>query len=95
LIGKNDEALGQQHNAIAPALGSGQLVVLPMTTGDKGQVLAVVDPQRQAMCIYRIDPTTGKIALKSARNLQFDLKMSSWNNEAPLPQEIQSLLEQR
>jgi hypothetical protein len=95
LIGKNDQATAQQPNANMPSLGSGSLVVLPMMTGDKGQVLAVVDLQRQAMCIYHINPASGKIALKSARNLQFDLKMSSWNNEAPLPQEIQSLLEQR
>jgi hypothetical protein len=94
-VGRGDQAMAQQHGPAAPAVGGGDLIVVPMTTGDKGQVLSIVDPRGRTLCVYRIDPATGKIALKSARNLNWDLQMSSWNNEAPLPQEIQSLLEQR
>jgi hypothetical protein len=93
-FGRNEQALAQQHNAINLPAG-GDLIVVPMNAGEKGQVLSIVDPRQRVLCVYRIDPVTGKIALKSVRNLNFDLQMSYLNNEAPLPQEIQSLLEQR
>jgi hypothetical protein len=47
------------------------------------------------MGVYRIDAVTGKIGLKSVRNLYWDLQMTYHNNEPPLPQEIEKLLEQR
>ena len=95
-FGRNDQASAQQRGAAARGqAGGGDLIVVPMTSGDKGQVLSIVDPRQRVLCVYRIDPATGKIALKSVRNLNWDLQMSYLNNEAPLPQEIQSLLEQR
>jgi hypothetical protein len=94
-FGRNDQALAQQHTAAGPLVGGGDLIVVPMPSGDKGQLLSIVDPRVRMLCVYRVDPVTGKIALKSARNLNWDLQMSYLNNEAPLPQEIQSLLDQR
>ena len=93
-FGRNDQAMAQQRAAANPA-GGGDLIVVPMPSGDKSQLLSVVDPRQRMLCVYRVDPTTGKIALKSARNLNWDLLLTNLNNEAPLPQEIQSLLEQR
>jgi hypothetical protein len=95
-VGRNDQAMAQQQRgaAVPPGVG-GDLIVVPMTTGDKSQLLSIVDPRQRMLCVYRVDPTTGKIALKSARNLTWDLQMTYLNNEAPLPQEIQSLLEPR
>jgi len=83
-----------QQPAVAPGAG-GDLLVVPIPSGDRGQLLAVIEPRQHVMSVYRIEATTGKIALKSVRNLHWDLQMSDLNNEAPLPQEIQSLLEQR
>ncbi len=95
VFSRNDQAMAQQHSAAGPMAGGGDLIVVPMPTGDKGQLLSIVDPRQRMLCVYRVDPVTGKIALKSARNLNWDLQMTYLNNEAPLPQEIQSLLEQR
>jgi hypothetical protein len=94
-LGTGDRAMAQQHGAGGPGAVGGDLIVVPMPSGDRGQVLSIVDPRGRMLCVYRIDPATGKIALKSARNLNWDLHMTNYNNEAPLPQEIQSLLEQR
>jgi hypothetical protein len=95
-VGRNGQAMAQQQPRAAATLpGGGDLIVVPMTTGDKSQLLSIVDPRQRMLCVYRVDPTTGKIALKSARNLNWDLQMTYLNNEAPLPQEIQSLLEPR
>ncbi len=95
-FGPNEKAMAQQQHGAAGAMpGGGDLIVVPMPSGDKSQLLSVIDPRQRMLCVYRIDPTTGKIALKSARNLSWDMQMTYLNNEAPLPQEIQSLLEQR
>jgi hypothetical protein len=95
-FGQRGEVFAQQRpvTGALPA-GYGDLLVLPIPSGDKGQLLAVVEPRQHVMCVYRIDPATGKIALKSVRNLHYDLQMTNWNNEAPQPQEIQSMLEPR
>ena len=79
----------------APAVGGSELIVVPTSLGEKGQMLTVVDPRQRVLCVYHIDMTTGKIALKSVRNMQWDLQITHLNNENPLPQQIRSLLEQR
>jgi hypothetical protein len=94
-FGRRSDVFAQRPQSALTPGGSGDLLVLPITSGDKGQLLAVVEPKQQVMSVYRIDALTGKIALKSVRNLHWDLQMTSHNNEAPLPQEIQSMLEQR
>lgn len=82
--------------APAPAAAIGaELIVVPTALGEKGQILTVVDPRQRVLSVYHIDLATGKIALKSVRNIQWDLQMTYLNNETPLPQEIRSLLEQR
>ncbi len=83
-----------QRTAASPVGGGGDLVVVPMLAGDRGQLLAVVDPRQQVMSVYGIDLSTGKIALKSVRTLRWDLQMLCMNNEPPLPQEIRSSLPQ-
>lgn len=78
----------------APATGS-ELIVVPASLGDKVQTLTVVDPRQRVLSVYHIEMATGKITLKSVRNIQWDLQMTYLNNETPLPQEIRSLMEQR
>ena len=79
----------------AVAASGSELIVVPTALGENGQMLTVVDPRRQVMAVYHIDLKTGKIALKSVRKIQWDLQITDFNNENPLPQEIQSRLEQR
>jgi hypothetical protein len=95
-------AVAQQRGELAaphagpPASASGsELIVVPTPLGDKGQVLTVIDPRQRVLSVYHIDLLTGKITLKSVRNIQWDLQITSLNNEIPLPQEIQSSLEKR
>ena len=71
------------------------LVVVSTPVGEKCLMLTVVDRRQQVVCVYHIETETGKISLKSVRDIQWDMKITQLNNEAPLPQEIRSLLEQR
>jgi hypothetical protein len=94
-FGQSKDVYAQRPSTVAvPGVG-GDLMVFPITSGDKSQLLAVIDPKQRVMSVYRIDAASAKIALKSVRNLQWDLQLTDFNNEAPLPQEIRSLSEQR
>jgi hypothetical protein len=80
----------------APTVSAGtELVVVSASLGDKLQMLTVVDPRQRVVSVYHIDMATGKISLKSVRNIQWDLQINDLNNENPLPQQIQSLLQQK
>jgi hypothetical protein len=91
------DGLAQRETApiAGPAAAGSEMIVVPTALGEKGQMLTVVDPRQRVVCVYHIDLTTGKIALKSVRKIEWDLKIDDLNNEKPLPQEIKSLVEQR
>jgi hypothetical protein len=78
--------------ATATATAGTELIVTSALLADKAQMLTVVDPRQRVVAVYQIELATGKIALKSARNIQWDLQISDMNTEAPLPQQIQSML---
>jgi hypothetical protein len=95
------EQRGEMHAqhvtaAPVPAMAAGsELIVVPTSLGEKGQMLTVVDPRQRVLCVYHIDLLTGKITLKSVRNIQWDLQVTDLNNEPLRPLEIQSMLEKR
>jgi hypothetical protein len=76
------------------AMSGSEVVVVPHSLGEKGQMLTIVDPRSRALAVYHID-ATGKIALKAVRNIQWDLQITDLNNEEPLPRDIRPLLEQK
>jgi hypothetical protein len=78
-----------------PALSGGELIAVPSPMGDKGQLLTVLDPRQQTMGVYWIEAGTGKITLRSVRNIRYDLMMMDFNGDNPLPREIRAQLEQR
>jgi hypothetical protein len=85
---------GQQYEPRRQVAGSDQLIALSTPTAS-GQLLTVIDPRQRVISVYRVDSATGKIALRSVRNINYDLQMSEFNGENPLPREIRLLLEQR
>jgi hypothetical protein len=93
-VGDNSPVVPQPTTSVAQGAG-GDLIVVPLGTSEKGILLSVVDTRQRVMSVYRIEPASGKIALKSVRNLRWDLQMNDFNNDAPLPREIQSLIEQK
>lgn len=79
----------------AAAGGEGQLIALSATVGEKYQQVTVIDPKTRAMSVYHVDLADGKIRLRSVRNFHWDLQMVHLNGVAPLPREIQALLQQQ
>ena len=74
---------------------SNDLIALTLPQGDHRQHLVLVDPQRRVVGVYQVDPTTGEVALRSVRNVSWDLQMTEFNSATPLPREIRSVVEQR
>ena len=74
------------------AVANGELIALATTIGDKYQQVTVIDPKQRVMSVYHVELATGKISLRSVRNIHWDLQMTEFNGDNPLPQEIQSLL---
>jgi hypothetical protein len=79
----------------ATAVAGSELIVASASAGDKGQLLTVVDPRQKVMSVYRIELTTGRIALMSVRNISWDLQIGEWNTDKPTPTEIRSMSEAR
>jgi hypothetical protein len=107
LLDRRQEVMAQQHpftqtaysqaapQAGSPVYGSGELIAVPSPMGDKGQLLTVIDPRQQTMGVYWVEAGTGKITLRSVRNIRYDMMMMDFNGDNPLPREIRAQLEQR
>ncbi len=74
-----------------PAVTGGELIAVPSPMGDKGQLLTVIDPRQQTMGVYWIEAGSGKITLRSVRNIRYDLMMMDFNGDNPLPREIRAV----
>src|SRR4051812_16783097 len=80
-----------QRPASSPVGGVSGIIALTQA-GEKHQQLTVIDPETRVMSVYHVDLASGEIALKSVRNIHWDLQMIEFNSNSPLPQEIRSLL---
>ena len=88
--GSRGEALAQRPAVPGTADG---LIAFTSPVSDKLQMLTVVDPHQHVVSVYHIDTHSGEIALKSVRNIHWDLQMSEFNGVSPLPREIRALAE--
>ncbi len=99
LLGPRGEVMAQHavpYSQPSPQpLCGGELIAVPSPMGEKGQMLTVLDPRQQTMGVYWIEAGSGKITLRSVRNIRFDLMMTDFNGDNPLPREIRVQLEQR
>jgi len=76
------------QTAVGPP-GSLMTHVLPADGGP--QALVVVDPVQRVLAVYHVDRATGEIALRSVRNVTWDLQMVEFNSGEPLPQDIRNV----
>jgi hypothetical protein len=71
------------------------LVALSYDAGEGRQQVVVIDPRGRSLAVYHVDRLTGGLALKSVRNLTWDLQIEDFNSTNPTPREIRALTEQR
>jgi hypothetical protein len=95
LFGQRGEVFAQRVTPCPQGATGGELIAVPTPLGDRGQLLTVIDPRQQTIGVYSIDLTTGKISLRSVRAIRWDLQMTEFNGDSPLPREVRLQLEQR
>lgn len=74
-----------------PAEANGT-VVFTSPAGGSAQLLYLIDTRARAFAVYRVDPANpkGAVKLEAARQYQWDLKLSDYNNLEPRPDAIES-----
>lgn len=82
-------AYSQQEAGGGPSQSSLQVQSAMLPSGV--QQLSVIDSQAKSLAVYHIEPTTGKILLRSVRSLQWDLQMEHFNGQTPLPSELRQV----
>ncbi|MCC9604954.1 hypothetical protein LOC68_25400 [Blastopirellula sp. JC732] len=81
-----------QAQAPYAAMPSGSLISHSTNTAAGMQQVVLIDPQTRVMGVYHVDGLTGKISLKSVRNLHWDLLLEAHNSTNPSPSEIKASL---
>jgi hypothetical protein len=71
----------------------GELVVLSCTASNNHQQITVVNPREQTICVYHVEFASGAVALKSVRNIAWDMKMDVYDSPGISPREIRELLQ--
>jgi len=70
--------------------------VIPVSWTVNGMAyVAIVDPRQRVLSVYEVNGTSGAIALKSVRQLHWDLQLEEFNTSTPSPREIRALVERR
>src|SRR5947209_7877934 len=77
------------------AASSPDLLALSHDGPDGRQQITIVDPRQRVMAVYHIDRVSGALALKSVRNLTWDLLIEDFNSGTPAPRDIRALKEQQ
>ncbi|MFM7206154.1 MAG: hypothetical protein ACKO4T_05730 [Planctomycetaceae bacterium] len=57
------------------------------------RLLVVVDPASRHAAVYHLDAATGSLALKSTRDLTWDLMVDDFNAQEPRPAAIRRLMQ--
>lgn len=92
LFRSTPSVMAQKHGGGLPV--SGGLIVHAAKTEDGGQLMIMVDPESRVLAVYHVDGSTGKVSLKSVRNIQWDLLIEEFNGGTPSPREIRTLINQ-
>ena len=82
-----------QGRLLASGEANGTLAMVTAPSGP-AQWLYLIDTKSHAFAIYRVDPTNpkGSVKLEAARQYQWDLKLEHYNNQAPEPAAIESMV---
>ncbi|MFM8953795.1 MAG: hypothetical protein ACKOOF_12165 [Planctomycetaceae bacterium] len=77
-----------------PAAPAGPLWVSDSPLEDGRRLLIVVDQATRHAAVYHVDPQSGGLTLKTARDISSDLLLDEFNAQEPKPAALRKLLEQ-
>lgn len=73
--------------------GQGPLWISESRLDDTRRLLVVVDEVGRHLAIYHVDAAAGTLALKSTRDISWDLSVGDFNAQEPRPAAIQKMLQ--
>ena len=73
------------------AAGNSELLMTTSLLSDGRQQVVITDTKAKTMAIYEVEPVTGKVLLRSVREIKWDLQMQQFNATSPTPGEIRSM----
>ena len=84
-------AHGQTTADHRPSAENTTVMTVPM--GEAGQRVIVFDKDRHTLAVYEVDTLGGRIALRSVRQVQWDLALEEFNALPPKPAEVRVMME--
>ena len=91
LLCDRSSMLLSQTGGTIPTGPGGQLEMVSTMLPTGAQQIVILDSSAQTLAVYHIEPTQGKLQLKSVRNLTWDLRMEQFNGLTPLPSELRQV----
>jgi hypothetical protein len=91
----SDRGTAHAQSSTHRAGPAAELITHVTAIDERRQQLVVIDPTQRVVSVYHVELSTGELSLKSVRNIHWDLQMSEFNGQSPLPREIRSLMERR
>ena len=85
------EAVYGQMRSVA----DGRMVLFMSPLEQNRAALCMVDVARQRLAVYQVDFGRERLKLIAVRDFAADFGLSDYNNEAPLPKDIRSWLEDK
>ncbi|NIA21285.1 MAG: hypothetical protein GWP05_04805 [Anaerolineaceae bacterium] len=61
--------------------------------GEKKLGVFIIDAQTMRLLVYAIDSESRQLKLMAVRDISQDVRLSYWNNDKPLPEEIRKRLD--
>ena len=98
IVGWSHGQSGWPDHQSAPGsvgVASGGLITHHVPGGPTGDHVVVIDPAARVMAVYHVQKDGGEIRLASVRQIHWDLQVTSYANEGPLPEEIRAGLERQ
>ena len=77
-----------------PAASGGPLWVSDSPLEDGRRLLIVVNQVTRHAAVYHVDPQSGSLTLKTARDISSDLQLDEFNVQEPKPAALKKLLDQ-
>lgn len=79
---------------MVPAGDASGTIAFTSPAGGSAQLLYLIDTKTRAFTVYRVDPANveGTVKLVGARQYQWDLKLTQYNNQQPEVAAIESMV---
>ena len=76
-----------QTTKLANPVGD-DVFVMGMPVGEAGHRVIIFDKPHYTLAVYEVDTLAGRIALRSVRNVRWDLSLDDFNSLTPKPNEV-------